>query len=95
MSIFAITIFFTPNFDVKNLYILLLLGIFVTIVDYVISTITNIHDYKIGRGVVGFFSFATIIYASQFFLSGYTISIISSFIASFIYASCDYFLTEN
>lgn len=95
IAIFTLTIFFTPNFNIANIYILIIAGIFVTLVDYLVATITNIHDYPIGRGIVGFFSFALIIYASQFFISGYTISIISSLIASFIYAICDFFIKEQ
>ncbi len=95
MAIFTLTIFFTPNFNIANIYILIIASIFVTLIDYLVATITNIHDYPIGRGVIGFFSFAIIIYASQFFISGYTISLISSLIASFIYATCDFFIKEQ
>ena len=84
LSIFTFTVFLTPNFNVANIYILFISAFFVMIVDYLVSTITGIHDYPIGRGIVGFFSCIVILYATQFFISGYYISIMSSIIASLI-----------
>ena len=45
-----------------------------------------------GRGIVGFFSAIVIIYATQFFIPGYTISILSSILAALIYSVIDYIL---
>ena len=95
LSIFTFTVFLTPNFNVANIYILFISAFFVMIVDYLVSTITGIHDYPIGRGIVGFFSCIVILYATQFFISGYYISIMSSIIASLIYCVRDFALPNT
>ena len=46
-------------------------------------------------GIVGFFSAIVIIYATQFFIAGYYISIYSSVIAAIIYSIADYFLPNK
>ena len=92
LAIFVFTVFLTPNFNISNIYILFISSLFVIILDYLVSTITGIHDYPIGRGIVGFFSCIVIIYATQFFISGYYISIFSSIIAALRYSAVDYML---
>lgn len=95
ISIFTFTVFLTPNFNIDNIYILLISSLFIVIVDYLASTITGIHDYPIGRGVVGFFSAIVIIYATQFFITGYYISITSSIVAALIYSFIDFILPND
>ena len=95
LAIFVFTVFLTPNFNISNIYILFISSLFVIILDYLVSTITGIHDYPIGRGIVGFFSCIVIIYATQFFISGYYISIFSSIIAALIYSTVDYMLPNK
>ncbi len=95
LSIFIFTVFLTPNFNIANIYILFISAFFVILLDYLVSTITGIHDYPLGRGVVGFFSCIVILYSTQFFISGYYISIISSIVAALIYSSVDYVLDNT
>lgn len=95
MSIFVFTVFLTPNFNIDNIYILLISSLFIVIVDYLVATITGIHDYPMGRGIVGFFSAIVIIYATQFFIPGYTISILSSIFAALVYSIIDYILPNT
>lgn len=95
ISIFVFTVFLTPNFNIDNIYILLISSLFIVIVDYLVATITGIHDYPMGRGVVGFFSAIVIIYATQFFIPGYYISLISSIIAAAIYSLVDFILPNT
>ena len=95
LSIFAFTVFLTPNFNIDNIYILVISSIFIVTVDYLVATFTGIHDYPIGRGIIGFFSAIVIIYATQFFIAGYYIPIYSSIIAAIIYSLADYFLPNT
>ena len=85
VSIFAVTVFFTPNFDISSFPILVLSALCIIIIDYLISIITGIHDIPLGRGIVGFVAAAIIIYSTQYLVDGYYISIISSLIAAAIY----------
>lgn len=89
LSIFAITVFFTPNFTISSFPILILSAITIIILDYLMATITGIHDIPLGRGLVGFTSACIIIYITQFFVSGYYITITSSLIAAAIYGIID------
>ncbi len=89
ISIFAITVYFTPNFNISSFPILILSSITIIILDYLMSIITGIHDIPLGRGLVGFTSAAMIIYITQFFVDGYYISIVSSLIAAAIYGIID------
>ena len=95
MSIFTITVFFTPNFNISSFPILILSSITISIFDYLMSVITGIHDMPLGRGFVGFTCAAVIIYITQFFVDGYYISITSSLIAAAIYGIIDSLLPNN
>lgn len=89
LSIFTVTVFFTPNFNISSFPILILSSITIIILDYIVAIITGIHDIPLGRGLVGFTSACIIIYITQFFVSGYYITVISSVIAAAIYGIID------
>ena len=93
-SIFAITVFFTPNFKISSFPIFILSAICIIVLDYLMSIITGIHDIPLGRGIVGFISAAIIIYITQFFIDGYYITIVSSLIAAAIYGIIDSMLPK-
>lgn len=95
ISIFAVTVFFTPNFNISSFPILLLSAFCIIILDYIMSIVTGIHNIPLGRGIVGFISAAIIIYITQFFVDGYYITIISSLIAAAIYGIIDAMLPNN
>lgn len=95
ISIFTVTVFFTPNFQISSFPALILSSIAIIILDYLMAIITGIHDIPIGRGFVGFTSAAIIIYMTQFFVSGYYISILSSLIAAAIYGIIDSLLPNK
>lgn len=95
LSIFAVTVFFTPNFQITSFPILIISSIVITLLDYLMSIVTGIHDIPIGRGFVGFISAAIIIYITQFFVDGYYISIISSLIAAAMYGIIDSLLPNK
>ncbi|MEG1705348.1 MAG: phage holin family protein [Clostridia bacterium] len=95
VSIFAVTVFFTPNFNITSFPILVLSSIVIIAFDYIVAVITGIHDIPFGRGIVGFVSAAIIIYATQYFVSGYYITIISSLIAAAIYGLIDSMLPNK
>ncbi len=95
LSIFAVTVFFTPNFNISSFPILILSAIIIILFDYLVSIVTGIHDIPLGRGFVGFTCAALIIYVTQFFVDGYYISIISSLIAAAIYGIIDSMLPNR
>ncbi len=95
VSIFSVTVFFTPNFNISSFWILILSSIVIIILDYLMSIVTGIHDIPLGRGFVGFTCAAIIIYITQFFVAGYYISVISSLIAAAIYGVIDSMLPNK
>lgn len=95
LSIFAVTVFFTPNFTISSFPILILSAVIIILFDYLVSIITGIHDIPLGRGFVGFTCAAIIIYVTQFFVDGYYISITSSLIAAAIYGIIDSMLPNR
>lgn len=95
LSIFAVTVFFTPNFNLSSFPILIISAVAIIILDYIMSIITGIHDMPLGRGLVGFTTAAIIIYVTQFLVDGYYISITSSLIAAAIYGVIDSMLSNH
>lgn len=89
ISIFVVTVFFTPNFTISSFPILILSSFAIILLDYLMATLTGIHDIALGRGLVGFTSACVIIYITQFFVSGYYITLTSSLIAAAIYGIID------
>ena len=95
ISVFALTVFFTPNFKIASFPILILSSITIILFDYLVSVVTGIHDIPLGRGIVGFTCAAIIIYITQFLAEGSYISIISSLIAAAIYGAIDSMLPNR
>ena len=95
ISVFGITALFAPNFNFESFPILLLASLVIVLLDYIVATITGIHDSPTGRGIVGFVAATVIIYMAQFIVSGYYISILSSIIAALIYGVIDYFIPNE
>lgn len=95
ISIFAVTVFFTPNFNLSSFPILIVSAVVIILLDYIMSIVTGIHDMPLGRGLVGFTTAAIIIYATQFLVDGYYISLTSSLIAAAIYGVIDSMLQNE
>lgn len=95
ISIFALTLIFTPNFEISSFYVFLLSSFCIIILDYMVGILTGVHDEPIGRSIVGFFSFSLIIYITNFIVAGYSITIVSSLIAAGIYSLIDFLLPNS
>ena len=95
--VLAITAFFTPGFEISNFWSLALAAVVITIMDYLISRFTGIDASPFGKGFVGFVVSVVILYATQYFVAGYSISWMSAIIGALIYGIVDYFLpgTQN
>ena len=90
--VLAITAFFTPGFTINNIWALALAAIVLAIMDYLIAKFTGIGASPFGKGFVGFALSAVILYATQFFVAGYSISWMAAIIGALIYGVVDYFL---
>lgn len=90
--VLAITAFFTPGFTINNIWALALAAIVLAIMDYLIAKFTGIGASPFGKGFVGFALSAVILYATQFFVAGYSISWMAAIIGALIYGVVDYFI---
>ena len=85
-AILWVTAFFTPTFEITSLLSLFVVSIVLTIFDYLINSVFMTSTSSLGRGIIGFFSCAIILYLTQFFLDNYRITFLSSLIGALIYA---------
>lgn len=90
--VLAITAFFTPGFSISNFWTLVAAAIVLTVLDYLITKFTGLHASAFGKGFVGFVLAAVILYVTQYFVSGYTISWMAAIIGAIVYGIVDYFI---
>lgn len=90
--VLAITAFFTPGFEIANFWSLAIAAVVLTIVDYLVTRFTGIQASPFGKGFVGFVLSVVVLYVTQYFVAGYSISWLSAIIGAIIYGIVDYFL---
>lgn len=93
--VLAITAFFTPGFTIDNFWALAIAAIVLTIIDYLVIKFTGLNATPFGKGFVGFALAAIILYVTQFFVAGYSISWMAAIIGALIYGVVDYFIPGN
>ena len=93
--VLAITAFFTPGFSINNIWTLAIAALVLTAADYLIMKFTGIQASPFGKGFVGFALAAIILYVTQFFVAGYSISWMAAIIGALIYGVVDYFIPGN
>ena len=93
--VLAITAFFTPGFSINNIWTLAIAAIVLTVADYLIMKFTGLQASPFGKGFVGFALAAIILYVTQFFVAGYSISWMAAIIGALIYGVVDYFIPGN
>ena len=90
--VLAITAFFTPGFTINNIWALAIAAVVLTVIDYLVAKFTGIQASPFGKGFVGFALAAIILYVTQFFVAGYSISWMAAIIGALIYGVVDYFI---
>ena len=90
--VLAITAFFTPGFQISNFWALAVAAVVLTVLDYLVSKFTGIQASPFGKGFVGFVLSVIILYVTQYFVAGYSISWMSAIIGAIIYGIVDYFI---
>ena len=93
--VLAITAFFTPGFTINNIWSLALAAVVLTIIDYLIVKFTGLQASPFGKGFVGFVLAVVVLYLTQYFVAGYSISWIAAIIGALVYGVVDYFLPGN
>lgn len=90
--ILAITAFFTPGFQINNIWSLVIAAVVLTLLDYLIVKFTGLHASPFGKGFVGFVLSVVVLYVTQYFVAGYSISWMAAIIGALIYGIIDYFI---
>ena len=90
--VLAITAFFTPGFQINNIWTLAAAAIVLTVIDFLITKFTGLHASAFGKGFVGFVLAAVVLYVTQYFVAGYTISWMAAIVGALVYGVVDYFL---
>lgn len=90
--ILAITAFFTPGFQINNIWSLAIAAVVLTVLDYLIIKFTGLHASPFGKGFVGFVLSVVVLYVTQYFVAGYSISWVAAIIGALIYGIIDYFI---
>ena len=90
--ILGITAFFTPGFSINNIWALGIAAIVLTVMDYLIIKFTGLHAMAFGKGFVGFVLAVVALYATQYFVAGYTISWFAAIVGALIYGVIDYIM---
>ena len=85
LSIFTLTVFFTPNFNIISFPILILSSFTITLFDNLVTLVAGTETISFGKGIIGFTIATIIIYITQYFVDGYYISVTSTIIAAGIY----------
>lgn len=93
--VLAITAFFTPGFSISNIWALALAAVVLTVLDYLIIKFTGLDATPFGKGFVGFILSAVILYVTQYFVAGYSISWLAAIIGALIYGIVDYLIPGN
>ena len=93
--VLAITAFFTPGFAINNIWSLAIAAVVLTVLDYLIVKFTGLHASPFGKGFIGFALAAIILYVTQFFVAGYSISWMSAIIGALIYGVVDFFIPDQ
>jgi uncharacterized membrane protein YvlD (DUF360 family) len=87
--VLAITAFLTPGFNIANIWALVFGAVVLAILDYLIAKVTGIEASPFGKGIVGFITAAVIIYATQFFVAGFNVSLWGAIIGALVFGIVD------
>ncbi len=90
--VLAITAFFTPGFQINNIWSLAVAAIVLSVIDYLITKFTGLHASSFGKGFVGFVLSVIVLYITQYFVAGYTVSWMAAIVGALVYGVVDYFL---
>lgn len=87
--VLAITAALTPGFTISGVWPLLFGAVVLSVLDYLVSKVFRADASPFGRGISGFILAAVIIYATQFFVTGYSVTLWGALIGALIYGVVD------
>lgn len=83
--VLAVTAFLTPGFSISGIWPLIAAAAVIALLDYLVERIFGVDASPFGRGLTGFIVAAIIIYAVQFIVAGYSVSILGAIVGALVY----------
>lgn len=93
--ILGITAFFTPGFELNNIWILVLAILILTLVDFFIGSFTRLYYHPYMKLMLGFVLALIALYLVQYYFIGYTISYVPIVLGAAVYGLVDYMLPSE
>lgn len=87
--VLGITAFLTPGFDINGIWALIIGAIVLAVLDYLVTKLIGVEASPFGKGIVGFITAAVIIYATQYFVAGFNVTIWGAIIGALIFGIVD------
>ena len=87
--VFGITAFLTPGFSIDGIWALIIGAIVLAVLDYLVAKLIGVEASPFGKGIVGFITAAVIIYATQYFVAGFNVTIWGAIIGALIFGIVD------
>lgn len=87
--VLGITAFLTPGFSIDGIWALIIGAIVLAVLDYLIAKLIGVEASPFGKGIVGFITAAVIIYATQYFVAGFNVTIWGAIIGALIFGIVD------
>ncbi len=87
--VLAITAALTPGFTITGIWPLLLGALVLAALDYAALKLLGANATPFGRGITGFILAAVIIYITQFFVAGYSVTFWGAILGALIYGVVD------
>jgi len=87
--VLGITAFLTPGFRIEGLWALLIGAAVLAILDYFVAKLIGVEASPFGKGIVGFITAAVIIYATQYFVTGFNVTLWGAIIGALIFGVVD------
>lgn len=87
--VLAITAFLTPGFTITGLWPLTISAVILVALDYLTLRFLGMNATPFGRGVSGFILAAVIIYITQYFVTGYSVTLFGALLGALIYGIID------
>lgn len=87
--VLAITAALTPGFAIAGIWPLLFGAIVLAALDYLAARLLRVNATPFGRGITGFILAAVIIYVTQFFVAGFTVTLWGAVLGALIYGLVD------
>ncbi len=87
--VLGITAFLTPGFKIAGIWPLIFGAIVLAVLDYLALRFLGLHASPFGRGISGFILAAVIIYITQFFIAGFSVTLFGALLGALVYGIID------